>query len=162
MLGLIHAFVHASAIHVIRWMHHFVSGLSMFSCSCWIHAGFEASHLSFIVFLLCLIPDYHCELLSSICYCTNDEMNVFKQHLNWWQKLQLLQWLSPLISHHFSNQNQKRLLAFTFFPSLKVIKQALSTTPKLLKQASSSKWKEEKKSTIGGNKWERTSFYILK
>lgn len=112
----IHPFVHASATHVIRWMHHFVAGLSMFSCSYWIHAGFEASHLSFIVFLLCLIPDYHCELLSSICYCTNDEMNVFKQHLNWWQKLQLLQWLSPLISHHFSNQNQKRLLAFTFFP----------------------------------------------
>lgn len=65
--------------------------------------------------LLCLITDYHCHLLSSICYCTNDEMNPFKQHLNRWQKPQLLQWLSPLISNHFSNLNQRHLLASTFF-----------------------------------------------
>lgn len=34
----------------------------------------------FLLFLLlCLITDYHCHLLSSICYCANDEMNRFKQ-----------------------------------------------------------------------------------
>lgn len=75
-----------------------------------------------LLLLLCLITDYHCHLLSSICYCTNDEMNPFKQHLNRWQKPQLLQWLSPLISNHFSNLHQSHLLASTSFFSLSLLK----------------------------------------
>lgn len=86
-------------------------------CYYWIHTAFERVFLLFL--LLCLITDYRCHLLSSICYCTNDEMNPFKQHLNWWQKPQLLQWLSPLISNHFSNVNQRRSLASTFPPPWK-------------------------------------------
>lgn len=71
----------------------------------------------FVLFLLlCLITDYHCHLLSSICYCANDEMNLFKQYLKRWQKPQLLQWLSPLISNHFSNLNQRCFLLPCFFP----------------------------------------------
>lgn len=99
----------------------------------------------FVLFLLlCLITDYHCHLLSSICYCANDEMNLFKQHLKRWQKPQLLQWLSPLISNHFSNLNQRCFLLPCFFP-LKIIKWALRTSPKLSKQASSGEQEEGKK-----------------
>lgn len=99
----------------------------------------------FVLFLLlCLITDYHCHLLSSICYCANDEMNLFKQHLKRWQKPQLLQWLSPLISNHFSNLNQRCFLLPCFFP-LKIIKWALWTSPKLSKQASSGEQEEGKK-----------------
>lgn len=72
------------------------------------------SKVPIIVLIIFLITDYHCHLLSSICYCTNDELNPFKQHLNQWHKLQLLQVLSPLISNRFSNQNQNLPPAFFY------------------------------------------------
>lgn len=144
------------------------------SCSFWLFLHkprclWKSLTVVLLLPLLCLITDYHCHLLSSICYCTNDEMNPFKQHLNRWQKPQLLQWLSPLISNHFSNLHQSHLLASTFFlsPSPESHQMRLRMGPKLPKQASSVKWREgggkkKRKNTITGNKWEKTSFYILR
>lgn len=121
----------------------------------------------FLLWVLCLITDYHCHLLSSICYCTNDEMRLFKQ-LNQWQKPQLLQWLSPLISNHFSNPNQRHSLACTFFPSpWKSSNEHREQAPnfqcrRLQTGRRKEKYKNKRKSTIVWNKRERTSFYILK
>lgn len=140
-----------------------------FGCYDWIHAPLWMILTVFLLFLLlCLITDYHCHLLSSICYCTNDEMNLFKQ-LNRWQKPQLLQWLSPLISNHFSNPNQRRSLActFYFFP-WKSSNENESQTSKasVFRQAGGRKEGENKKSkrknTVVRNKRERTRFHILK
>lgn len=137
------------------------------SCSCYpIRAAFWISPTVFLLLLLlCLNADYHCHVLSSICYCTNDEMNPFKQHLNRWQKPQLVQWLSPLISNHFSNRNQRHLLAFFVFFPPESHQMRLRMSRKLPKQASSGEHREEKekrRNTVVGNKWERTSFCILR
>lgn len=143
------------------------------SCSFWLFLPnprclWKSLTVVLLLPLLCLITDYHCHLLSSICYCTNDEMNPFKQHLNRWQKPQLLQWLSPLISNHFSNLHQSHLLASTFFSLslLKVIKWGLEWAQnfqnKLLQSSEGRGKKKKRKNTIRGNKRERTSFYILR
>ncbi len=140
------------------------------SCSFWLlllnpHCLWKIPTVFLLFLLLCLITDYHCHLLSSICYCTHDEINPFKQHLNRWQKPQLSQWLSPLISNHFSNLNQRRSLASTFF-SWKSSNERWERAPnfqnKPLQAGREKKEKKKRKNTIGGNKRERTSFYILK
>lgn len=122
-----------------------------------------------LLLLLCLIADYSCHLLSSICYCTMMKWTAFKQYLNLWQKPPLLQWLPPLISNRFSNQNQKHPHLFFF-----LLPESHQMSSKLLKQDSwgERKKKEEeeiyknikksRKTQVGGNKRERTTFYTLK
>lgn len=86
-----------------------------FSCCYWIQA-FE----TFCLYLYC---SHYCvwSLIITVTYsvqfvivqmmkwiCSN-------KHLKWWQKPQVLQWLSSLISNHFSYPNQRCLLHPCFF-----------------------------------------------
>lgn len=140
-----------------------------FSCCYWIQA-FE----TFCLYLYC---SHYCvwSLIITVTYsvqfvivqmmkwiCSN-------KHLKWWQKPQVLQWLSSLISNHFSYPNQRCLLhpCFVFFFSFPVNYQmSAETEPQTFKTSLIGRAAEGRKmkrsSATVGNEGERTSFCIVR